>query len=98
MPARKNSSLTARVRLTVDGSVVFDDALDEWKFTPPDYFKDAIKKDAKPEPWLKVIMIIMADAALTGSSVSIDATTGQSSWSIQVLDHGRAVPLSSGLD
>jgi len=81
--------LTARVRLTVDGSVVFDDSLDEWKFTPPEYFKDALKKDAKPEPWLKAIMIVMSDAALTGSSVSIDTTTGESSWSIQVLDHGR---------
>ena len=88
MPARKNSSLTARVRLTVDGSVVFDDTLEEWKFTPPDYFKDAIKKDARPEPWLKAIMIVMADAALTGRSVSIEATTGESSWSIKVLDHG----------
>lgn len=90
MPARKNSSLNARICLTVDGSIVFDGTLDEWKFTPPDYFKDAIKKDVKPEPWLKAIMIVMADAALTGSSVSIDATTGESSWSIKVLDHGRS--------
>lgn len=81
--------MTARVHLTVDGSVVFDDNLDEWKFTPPDYFKDALKKDAKPEPWLKAIMIVMADTALTGGNVSIDATTGESSWSIRVLDHGR---------
>lgn len=81
--------MTAHVRLTVDGSVVFDDNLDEWKFTPPDYFKDALHKNAKPEPWLKAIMIVMADAALTGSSVSIDATTGESRWSIQVQDHRR---------
>ena len=81
--------MNARVHLTVDGSVVFDGSLDEWKFTPPDYFKDAIKSDVKPEPWLKAIMIVMADAALAGSSVSIEATTGESSWSIQVLDHGR---------
>lgn len=82
--------MIAHVRLTVDGSVVFDGDLEEWKFTPPDYFKDAIKKDAKPEPWLKAIMIVMADAALTGGNISIEATTGESSWSIEVLDHGRA--------
>ena len=75
--------------MTVDGYIVFDDTLDEWKFTPPDYFKDALKKDSRPEPWLKAIMIVMADAALTGSSVSIDATTGESCWSIQVQDHRR---------
>ena len=80
--------MTARVRLTVDEHTVFDDVLDEWRFTPPDYFRDALEKNAKPEPWLKAIMIVMADAALTGSSISIDATTGESSWSIQVQDHG----------
>ncbi len=78
--------MNARVRVIVDGYIVFDDYLDEWKFTPPDYFKDMLNKDAKPEPWLKAIMIVMADAALTGGSVSIDATTGESSWSIQVRD------------
>jgi hypothetical protein len=78
-----------RVRLIVDGYVVFDDSLDEWKHTPPDYFKDALRQDAAPEPWLKAIMIVMADAAMTGSSVSIEATTGKSEWSMRVVDHGK---------
>ena len=55
MPTRKGSPLTARVHLTVDDEVVFDDTLDTWVFTPPDYFRNAIKPDAKPEPWLKAI-------------------------------------------
>ena len=75
--------MTARVHLTVDVEVVFDDTLDTWVFTPPDYFRNAIKPDAKPEPWLKAIMIVMADSAMTGASVRIEATTG-SSWSLQV--------------
>lgn len=82
--------MNAHIHLTVDGSVVFDGILDQWKFTPPDYFKDAIKKDSKPEPWLKAIMIVMSDAALTGRSVSIDATTGEGCWSIRVTDQGCA--------
>lgn len=88
MSARKDSSLTSRVHLTVDGSVVFDGILDQWKFTPPDYFKDAIRKDAKPEPWLKAVMIVISDAALMGRSVSMDVTTGEDCWSIRVLDQG----------
>lgn len=83
MPTRKGSPLTARVHLTVDDEVVFDDTLDTWVFTPPDYFKNAIKPDAKPEPWLKAIMIVMADSAMTGKSVRIEATTG-STWSMHV--------------
>lgn len=81
--------MSAHVRLTVDEYIVFDDALDEWKFTPPDYFKDALAKNARPEPWLKAVMIVMADSAMTGNSVSIDAITGESCWSIQVRNHGR---------
>lgn len=83
MSARKSGPLTARVYLAVDDEVVFDDTLDAWVFTPPDYFKDAIRSDAKPEPWLKAIMIVMADAAVMGKSVCIEATTG-STWSLRV--------------
>lgn len=79
------------VRLTVDGYIVFDDTLDEWKHTPPDYFKDAIRQDASPEPWLKAIMIVMADSAMTGKSVSIEATTGESEWSIRVVNDGKGL-------
>ena len=72
------------MRICIDDNVVFDDSLDVWQATPPDYFKDLIRPDAKPEPWLKAIMIVMADAAMTGQSVSIEATTGPSWWSMEV--------------
>lgn len=84
-------NLNPRVHLTVDGTVVFDNTLEEWKFTPPDYFKDALRQDAKPEPWLKAIMIVMADSAMTGNSVSIEAVTGESDWSMRVVNHGKGL-------
>lgn len=72
------------VRIRVGENVVFDDDLDAWQATPPDYFKDLIRPDAKPEPWLKAIMVVMADAAMTGQSVNIEADPGEDKWSIEV--------------
>ena len=73
-----------RIRINLDEELLFDGDLDAWQATPPDQFKDMIKPDAKPEPWMKAIMIVMADAAMTGNSVGIDATTGESVWSMEV--------------
>ena len=72
------------VRICIDEKTLFNDDLDVWQATPPDQFKDMIKPGSTPEPWMKAIMIVMADAAMTGQSVSIEATTGVSWWSMEV--------------
>lgn len=72
------------VRICIDNKVMFDGDLEEWKATPPDAFKEMLTPGAKPEQWMKAIMIVMADAALTGQSVSIEAITGPSFWSMEV--------------
>lgn len=72
------------VRIVIDEKVLFDDELDVWKATPPDAFKDMLTPGARPEQWMKAIMIVMADAALTGQSVSIEAATGPDRWAMEV--------------
>ena len=78
------------IRIVIDNEVLFDDNLKAWQASPPDQFRDMIKPDAKPEPWMKAIMIVMTDAAMTGDSVSIEATTGMDRpgvwnwWSMEV--------------
>jgi hypothetical protein len=72
------------MRICIDDDVVFDGTLDAWQATPPDYFKDLITPDATPEPWLKAIMIVMADAVMTDQNVDIEATTGRDEWLIKV--------------
>ena len=74
----------SHVFILVDDKVMFDGDLDVWKATPPDAFRDMLQPDAKPEQWLKAIMIVVADAAMTGQSVSITAITGPSHWSMEV--------------
>lgn len=72
------------VHICIDDTVVFTGELDEWKATPPDYFKDLIAPDAKPEPWQMAIMLTMANAVMTAQSVNIEAITGPSWWSMEV--------------
>ena len=73
------------VRVCIDSEVVLDSDLDEWVATPPDYFKDLMNPNAKPEPWQKAIMVAVADAALTGQATNIEVTTGTDRWSMEVM-------------
>lgn len=72
------------MRIVIDEKVLFDGDLEEWKATPPDAFKDMLTPGVKPEQWMKAIMIVMADAALTGQSVSIEAATAPDRWAMEV--------------
>lgn len=73
-----------RVRLVIDGKVEFDGELDSWSATAPDYFRDKLRPDVQPEPWLKVVLVLMADAAMTGQSVNIDVRIEKRKWYVSV--------------
>lgn len=72
------------IRVVIDEIVAFDGEPEAWSATPPDFLRDLAKPDALPEPWLKAIMVVMADAALTGVDTSIEAVTGTEEWAIGV--------------
>jgi hypothetical protein len=74
----------SRVRIRIDDELLFDDDLDVWQATPPDAFRDMLRPGAQPQPWMKAIMVTMADAAMAGDSVSIEAITGPAIWSMEV--------------
>jgi len=76
--------MTPHVRIVIDEKILFDDNLDVWKATPPDAFKDMLTPGAQPQQWMKAIMIVMADAAMTGQSVAMEVITGQDRWSMEV--------------
>lgn len=75
-----------RVRVRVDRKVLFNGALKDWAEKPPEVFKDAIAINAKPEPHMKAILIVMADAVLAERSVNIDVTTTPKGFTMVVGD------------
>ena len=76
----------SHIRIVIDGDTLFDDDLDVWQATPPDQFKELLTPGAKPKPWMKAIMIVMADAAMTDNNVSIEAATAPEKWAIEVVN------------
>lgn len=73
-----------QVRVVVDDAVLLDADLETWVAVAPDLFRDALDPNAKPQPWLKAIMIVMAEATMTNTGVSIEATTGPNGWEMKV--------------
>ncbi len=77
-----------RVRIRVDGDVVFNGAVSDWATKPPDLFKDAILPGATPQPWLKCVAVAMADALMLEQPIDIDVTTCATGYTVTVKDKG----------
>ena len=71
------------IRLTVNDTVEFDGDLGEWKDTPPDVFKDALKPGPN-QPWLQAVMVVFMYAMTADQSVNIDVTHRSNRWNVGV--------------
>lgn len=75
-------------KIRVDGKLIFKGELGEWISRPPAEFTDAVNPNATPEPWLKVILIAMADAVTMNQTVDITVRTKlkgvRTGWSVEV--------------
>ena len=88
--------MSSRIKIVIDDEILFDDVLDVWQATPPDQFRDMLKPGAQPQPWMKAIMVAMADAAMAGESVTIEAwTRNPDKWSMEVTSCGKQLPAAS---
>lgn len=81
--------MKSHIRLLIDSVLKFEGDLNEWTSEPPEFVKDSMKLGAKPEPWMKAILIVMADAAMSGDNVSIEAWTPSpdqpNRWALEVI-------------
>lgn len=77
---------TPKIRVRVDGRELFNGQAGEWISRPPDVFRDAIRPDAVPEPWMKAIMITLADTVTLQKGVKINVRTKINGWSMEVTD------------
>lgn len=75
-----------RIRIRVDGRVMFNGSLKQWATKPPDLFKEAIKPDVKTDPWMRPAMVAMHEAVITETSIDIDVTTSSTGYILEVKD------------
>jgi hypothetical protein len=75
-----------RIRIRVNEEVIFNGTIKNWASKPPDVFRDAIKPEIKPEPYLKGVLVAMADAVQLERSCDIDVITGKDFWQMRVTE------------
>jgi hypothetical protein len=77
------------ITIKVDGKTLFKGTVGEWIAKPPDMFRNAINPSASPSPWMKAILIAMADAVSMDEPRLITANTRlkgvKRGWSVEVV-------------
>jgi len=77
-------SVKSHVRIVINQEVVIDGDLGNWQATPPDFFKEALNPNAQPEPWMRCIINVIAEAAMIGQDVEIDVSGEPGEWVMKV--------------
>lgn len=72
------------MRVTLDGHIAMDGDLGTWTDNPPKIITDQLKANAKPAPWMRALMLTIADAAMSGQSMSADVKTRPDGWDLSV--------------
>ena len=72
---------------SIDGNTVLDADLTHGQPTPPQQMAELIATaQTSKQPWLKLAMVPLAEAILTGRDVAITVSTDVSGWTLDV-DH-----------
>ena len=72
------------IRLVINQVVELDAELGNWQFTPPDVFKDVLNPAAQPDPWMKAVISVVAEATMTGQNVDIEVIGTPEKWLMKV--------------
>lgn len=81
----------AYIKVTIDGETVLDGESGTWEQRPPDFIAQQLHNmttstnPVPPSPWMRSIMLILAEAAMTETYASIEVSTrGNAGWSLDV--------------
>lgn len=73
------------MRVIVDGNTILNDELGDWQRKPPDALAHMIRPGYKPKPWMKALLVAMADATLTEQPTRFEINTAsRGRWSLSV--------------
>ena len=76
--------IVAYACVVVNGDVLLDADLSQWRHKPPEEFTNLIRPDSQNRPWMKAVLVALSDALLTGAPVVIEATTSGNGWRMGV--------------
>ncbi|SRX93574.1 hypothetical protein MSP7336_01813 [Mycobacterium shimoidei] len=74
----------SNLHIVVDGDVLMDGDLGIWTQKPPAELLGHFRPGAKPQPWMKALMIAVAEAAVTNQPLRADVRTHPTGWSMTV--------------
>lgn len=76
--------MMAHTRITIDNNVVLNSDLGDWQQQPPDFVQAQLRPGAKPQPWMKALLVTMAEAAATDQPLTANITTRAGGWTLAV--------------
>ena len=75
--------MSPRMRVIVDGNTLLDNELVDWERRPPAELANMIRPGVTPKPWMKALLVVLADAALTEQSTRFEInTSSRGRWSL----------------
>lgn len=75
--------MAPRMRVIVDGNTILNDELGDWQRKPPESLAHMIRPGYTPKPWMKALLVVLADAALTEESTRFEVnTSSRGRWSL----------------
>lgn len=77
----------ARIHATCDGDTLIDADLSTWTAEPPQILRDQLTAHTTPKLWMRCLLLIVADAAMSGTATTIDISTDGDDWDMAVARH-----------
>ena len=76
----------AFLKVTIDDETVIDGDTGTWIEQPPEFIAKqmdaALKSDVKPSPWMRALMLVVAETAMTDTATAVDVKTWDEGWSL----------------
>lgn len=73
-----------KLKVTIDGKTVIDGDLGQWNANPPELLREQLASNASPEPWMRCLLMVVANAAVTATDTTVVIATTETTWTMQV--------------
>lgn len=74
------------LHVTIDGQTVIDGDMGQWSADPPEILREQLAANATPRPWMRCLLMVVANAALTDTDTEVVVRTGDNGWTMEVTE------------